>query len=127
MKKLVCTKSMITEWKVGQIYTLTDEVKNEGYGNFHRLAEMSDLNSWVSETFIKNDFAPVEDIKASVTLTWGDGREDKRYFVDNESAEEFHKEARKVISKHHRKNAKSRTIDKVLENSVIEYDIEYAA
>ena len=127
MKKLVCTKSIVTECKVGQIYTLTDEVKNEGYGNFHKLAEMSDLNSWISETFIKHDFAPAENIKASVTLTWGDGREDKRYFVDNESAETFLKDARKVISKHHRKNAKYRPVNKTLENSVIEYNIEYTA
>ena len=127
MKKLVCTKSMITEWKVGQIYTLTDEVKNEGYGNFHKLAEMSSLNSWVSETFIKHDFAPAENIKASVTLTWGDGRVDKRYFVDNTSAEAFQKEARKVISKHHRKNAAYREPQKTLESSVIEYNVSYAA
>lgn len=126
MKKLVCTHWSPATYSEGKIYTLKDDVRNDGYGNLYQLEEYP-VNSWISEEFIKSDFEPVENIKASIIMIYGDGREDTRYFTSEWRAIEFEAEVKRIIKKHNRKNAKARSLSQKLVDYRTEHGIQYQA
>ncbi|MEE0929914.1 MAG: hypothetical protein UIM53_02805 [Acutalibacteraceae bacterium] len=124
MEKFVCTQELIPFCKLGMIYTLKDNVRYDGVIKLYQFEEKPDY-SWVSDDILKSHFKPAKDIKASVVLTYGDGHEDIRYFVSNESAEEFYKKAIKNVKLHNRKNAKSRPAERKLVESKINYNVNW--
>ena len=121
MEKLVCVKGSIITYPTGKIFTVSEK-KDCGYAIMHYLVEK---DTWLSDTFYKSDFRPVKDITASVSIMWGDGKKDVRYFVDKESADTFKAHIEKAIQKCKRISPKYQLPEKTIIGYTAEYNIQY--